>query len=244
LRPSRADVAIYEAAVKEMRAPRALVLGVTPEIVGMQWPAGTDLLALDRSAGMIEHVWPRKGRVARSDWLKLALPDAARDIVIGDNPFTRHRYPEGHRAMLASIRRVLAPGGLLALRYFCRAEQDETPARVFGELRERKIGNFHIFKWRLAMALQPSVAEGVAWGQVWDAWNAEVRGPEALMRDLGWKPEVLRTIEVNRGSTDRVTFPTLSEIRKVLEESFTVLRSFVPSYEMGDRCPIVVARPR
>jgi SAM-dependent methyltransferase len=234
-------VAIYEEVVSNA-GHRALVLGVTPEIVSMRWPAGTELLALDRSAGMIEHVWPRKGLVARSDWLKLALPDASRDVVIGDNPFTRHRYPDGHRAMLASIRRVLAPRGLLVLRYFCRAEADETPGRVFGELREGKIGNFHIFKWRLAMALQPGVSEGVAWGAVWDAWNAAVRDPEAVVRGLGWKPEVLRTIEVNRGSTDRVTFPTLAELKAVLEERFEVVRLVIPDYEMGERCPIVVAR--
>jgi len=237
-------VEIYEREVAQIASPRALVLGVTPEIVGMRWPAGTELLALDRSAGMIEHVWPRKGLVARSDWLKLALPDASRDVVIGDNPFTRHRYPDGHRAMLASIRRVLAPRGLLVLRYFCRAETDETPGRVFGELREGKIGNFHIFKWRLAMALQASVAQGVAWGEVWDAWNAEVRDPEAVLKRLGWKPEVLRTIEVNRGSVDRVTFPRLSEIRQVLGETFDVLQSYVPGYEMGERCPILVSKPR
>ena len=235
---------IYEREVAQIASPRALVLGVTPEIVGMRWPAGTELLALDRSAGMIEHVWPRKGLVARSDWLKLALPDASRDVVIGDNPFTRHRYPDGHRAMLASIRRVLAPRGLLVLRYFCRAEADETPGRVFGELREGKIGNFHIFKWRLAMALQASVAQGVALGEVWDEWNAEVRDPEAVVKRLGWKPEVLRTIEVNRGSVDRVTFPTLSEIRQVLGETFDVLQSYVPGYEMGERCPILVSKPR
>ena len=235
---------IYEREVAQIASPRALVLGVTPEIVGMRWPAGTELLALDRSAGMIEHVWPRKGLVARSDWLKLALPDASRDVVIGDNPFTRHRYPDGHRAMLASIRRVLAPRGLLVLRYFCRAETDETPGRVFGELREGKIGNFHIFKWRLAMALQASVAQGVAWGEVWDAWHAEVRDPEAVVKRLGWKPEVLRTIEVNRGSVDRVTFPRLSEIRQVLGETFDVLQSYVPGYEMGERCPILVSKPR
>jgi SAM-dependent methyltransferase len=224
--------------------PRALVLGVTPEIVAMRWPAGTELLALDRSTGMIEHVWPKRGLVARSDWLKLPLADASRDVVIGDNPFTRHRYPDGHRAMLASIRRVLAPGGLLVLRYFCRAERDEAPARVFADLRAGSIGNFHIFKWRLAMALQPAVSEGIAWGAVWDAWNAEVRDPEALVRGLGWKPEVLRTIEVNRGSVDKVTFPTLAEIRRVLEEGFEVTRAVVPDYEMGERCPIIAARPR
>jgi hypothetical protein len=94
------------------------------------------------------------------------------------------------------------------------------------------------------MTLQPSIAQSVAWGEVWDAWNAAVPEPEALLRELGWKPEVLRTIEVNRGSVDRVTFPNLTELKSVLVETFHITRLVIPGYEMGERCPIVIARPR
>ncbi len=253
LRPSPSDVAIYERAIGgwqagRKRAPRALLLGVTPEIATLRWPPGTQLLAVDRSAGMIEHVWPARaaphGVAARGDWLKLPLADGARDVAIGDNPFTRYRYPQGHRAMLASLRRVLSADGLLVLRYFCGADRPERPAQVFAELRAGRIGNFHVFKWRLAMALQRRLEEGVPWGAVWDAWHAEVRDPEALMRELGWRVELLRTIEVNRGSADRVTFPTYAEVLRVLGEAFEPVQKIVPDYELGERCPIVIARPR
>lgn len=253
LRPSAEDLAIYERAIGgwqagHARPARALLLGVTPEIATMRWPSGTQLLAVDRSGGMIEHVWPAgtapHGAAVRGDWLKLPLRDASRDVAVGDNPFTRHRYPQGHREMLASLRRVVSPDGLLVLRYFCAPDEPERASQVFADLHAGRIGNFHIFKWRLAMALQPSLDEGVPWGAVWDAWHAEVRDPEGLMRTRGWPIELLRTIEVNRGSADRVTFPTYAEVQAVLGEAFEPVQRIVPRYELGERCPIVIARPR
>lgn len=253
LRPAPEDLAIYENAAaawqaERRRAPRALLLGVTPEIATMRWPAGTGLVAIDRSAGMLRHVWPASaaphGAAVRGEWLRLPLADGSRDFAIGDNPFTRYRYPDGHRAMLASLRRALAPDGLLVLRYFCAPDAPESPRRVLDELHAGRIGNFHIFKWRLAMALQKRLEDGVAWGEVWEAWNAEVPDPQALMRSRGWPEALLRTIEVNRGSAERVTFPTFAQLLDVLRAAFEPLKQVVPGYELGERCPIVIARPR
>src|SRR3954468_12555969 len=97
LRPAPEDIAIYEGAVaawqgKPGRAPRALLLGVTPEIATMRWPAGSGLLAVDRSPGRLDDVWPGRaaphGAAVRGNWLQLPVADRSRDIAIGDNPFT------------------------------------------------------------------------------------------------------------------------------------------------------------
>ena len=49
LRPSRDDVAILEGVVQSLHtAPRVLLLGVTPELATLAWPAGTELVAVDR----------------------------------------------------------------------------------------------------------------------------------------------------------------------------------------------------
>jgi SAM-dependent methyltransferase len=248
LRPCPADVAVYEEAVRECSAPRALLLGVTPEIATMRWPAGTELIAIDGSAGMIQHVWPRKGgawRAAlRGDWLRLPLADGSCHVVIGDNPVHLPPFPGRHRAVLASVRRALAPDGILAMRWFCRPERAESLAQVFADLRAGRIGSFNAFKWRLAMALPYDPAEGLQWNAIWEAWNREVRDPAALLRDLGWPPEMLSTIEVNRGVTARVTFPTLREVEALVRESYEEVRSVVLDYELGERCPIVIARAR
>ena len=248
LRPSPEDVAIYERAVAGLgRRPQALLLGVTPEIAAMQWPPGTRLVAIDRSAAMIAHVWPARGRehgaAVRGDWLNLPLAAASQDIVIGDSPL-HQGYPHEQRAALASFRRVLSPEGLFVVRYFCAPDRPETPAAVFADLLGGRIGSFHAFKWRLAMALQRTAGEGVAWGAIWEAWHAEVRDPEALMRALGWPAAQLRTIDVYRGATARISFPTYAEAQALLGEAFAPLQKIVPRYELGERCPIVIARPR
>ena len=53
LRPSPEDVAGYTRAIQDWidlhGAPRVLLLGVTPEIYRLPWPAGHDLLAVDHT---------------------------------------------------------------------------------------------------------------------------------------------------------------------------------------------------
>src|SRR4051794_34579164 len=63
-------------------APRVLLLGVTPEIYRLPWPAGTDFLAINRSAAMIEQVWPgSREQALEADWLDLPLAAGSRDLV-------------------------------------------------------------------------------------------------------------------------------------------------------------------
>jgi uncharacterized protein YbaR (Trm112 family) len=78
LRPGRPGVDVLQRLVAEgctgQRAtrPRALLLGVTPEIATMRWPAGNRLLALDFCSAMIRNVWRapenEDAMVARADW--------------------------------------------------------------------------------------------------------------------------------------------------------------------------------
>jgi hypothetical protein len=54
LRPGTADQALFNAAIASWGsdkgvAPRALILGVTPELFHLDWPTGTQLTALDGS---------------------------------------------------------------------------------------------------------------------------------------------------------------------------------------------------
>ena len=252
LRPAAEDVAIYERAVAawqagHARGPRALLLGVTPEIATMGWPRGTQLVAIDRSAAMIAWVWPARARehgaAVRGDWLNLPLADASQDVVIGDSPL-HQRYPHEQRAALQSFHRVLSRDGLLVVRYFCAPDRAEDPKQVFDDLLAGRIGSFHAFKWRLAMALQRSAEEGVAWGAIWDAWHAWVRDPEAMMRARRWPVAQLRTIDVYQGASARISFPTYAEAKALLAETFDPAQTIVPGYELGERCPIVIARPR
>lgn len=251
LRPGPEDVRTYEAAVRDWSAveahgPRVLLMGVTPEIAAMSWPAGTEVLAIDHSLPMILSVWPGAmaavSGAACGDWARLPLTDGARDVAIGDGCLSAMRYPEQYEGTVRSVHRVLASGGRLILRFFCRPEAAETVSGVFDDLWARRIGNFHVFKWRFLMALHGTLTEGAALGRAWEIWNREVPDPVRLAERLGWSIDTIGTINAYRDVTGCYTFPTLHEAKAVLASHFEVIGVHYSGYELGDRCPILVAR--
>ena len=224
-----------------------LMLGVTPEIATMAWPAGTVVTGVDKSEAMVNRVWPGDipgVRHARcDDWFALPPPLRPYDLVIGDGSINTLRYPGELRRLLARLRSLARPGALLILRSFVRPPTPESVATLVEAAQDHGIGNFHAFKFRLTMALQSSPEEGVPVNEVWQAWRRLELAVERLSKRNGWRPEEIRTIELSRGKQARLSFPTLDELLATLEaEGISVLDRNVPEYEMGDRCPIVVGR--
>jgi hypothetical protein len=146
--------------------------------------------------------------------------------------------------MTRALRRVLRAHGLVLLRFFTRPDRPEPVQQVFEDLFEGRIGNFHVFKWRLAMALHPSLGEGVRLADIWDAWQAAVPRPEELARKLGWPLPEVSTMADFRQVHARYTFPTLAETRSVLAAEFEEIACHFPGYELGERCPTLALRPR
>jgi len=252
LRPAPEEIAFAEQAVSEWHrknqspAINALLLGVTPEIALMQWPATTQLVAIDHSQAMIDGVWPgdTPARTARcAEWVRLPLPDASQHIVIGDGCFNALLYPEYQRAV-SEARRVVRDNGIVVIRFFLRPEISEPVDTVVDDLIHGRIGNFHVFKWRLAMALHGTLKDGVRLADIWDTWHAEVPDPESLAAKLGWPREVVRTINNYRGVATRYTFPTLAEAGAAMARAFIETNCFFSKYELGERCPTLVFRPR
>jgi SAM-dependent methyltransferase len=251
LRPVAEDLRVVEDTAAAWRAAhpgsrlRVLILGVTPELCTLAWPAGTALLAVDRSPDMIRHVWPEVGlppqaSVLVADWRDLPLPDGAFDLVAGDGCSTLLPFPHAHRVFGAEIRRVLAPGGRLIMRAFVQPAEREAPASVGAALWSGRIGSFHAFKWRLAMSLQPSTERGIRLSEIWDAWRAICPDPAALAERLGWPLETITTIDAYRGAPAVYDFPTLEELRAVAGETLVEVACHTPTYELGERCPTLV----
>lgn len=252
LRPAAQDVQLFE---KELRAwqardgavsPRALLCGVTPEIAAMQWPRGTRLTAVDHSRPMIAGVWPGSGvpgSAVCGNWLALPLPAASQDILVGDGCYSLLVGRARYAAFSAELRRVAAGGALLLMRYFVRPERPEARGTVVDDLWQGRIGNFHVFKWRLAMALHGSLEQGVRLGDIWDAWHEAVPDPARLAAQLGWREEVVNTISNYRGVDTCYSFPTLEEAR-ALAGDFDIVSTRIPDYELGARCPTLVMRPK
>lgn len=251
LRPAREDILLLENEIhhwctgKAVAAPRALLCGVTPEVASMHWPAGTQLVAVDHSRPMISGVWPAAaapGIAVCGDWLHLPLADASRHLLIGDGCYSLLVGAAQYAAFTAELRRVATDDALLAMRYFVRPQTAEAVTRVFDDLWRRRIGNFHVFKWRLAMALHGTLEQGVRLGDVWAAWHDAVPDPEKLAAHLGWPVAVVNTIHNYRNVDTRYSFPTLEEVRACTGD-FEIAAMHVPAYELGERCPTLIMRP-
>jgi len=251
LRPAVEDIRFLESRLDQwhartaVAAPLALVCGVTVEIGAMRWPRGTRLTAVDHSLPMISGVWPARqapGAAVCGDWLKLPLADASQHLLIGDGCYSLLVGPDRYAAFSAELRRVAGPDALFAMRYFLRPAQAEPVARVIDDLWQKRIGNFHVFKWRLAMALHGTLEEGVRLGDIWNAWHEAAPDPAALAMHLGWRPEIVNTIHNYRNVDTRYSFPTLEEARGQLG-AFEIVEMHTPSYELGERCPTLIMRP-
>lgn len=246
LRPSREDHRLMEQIIHDVASKngqiRALVLGVTPEMARLNWPNGTELLAVDKSQNMIDKVWPgypNPGEgVLCANWLDLPLENKSRDLVVSDGPFGVLRYPHEYSGVLKQLHRILKPGGFFAFRIFVRPEKNENAADIYQAAMDKTIGNFHVFKLRLLMAMQPDSASGVRTGDVFDKWKKNGPGSKTLSETCGWPVEQVETIEAYRGQEDVYCFPTLAEIQDILDNSnFEILDITQPSYELGERCP-------
>lgn len=250
LRPGPEDVSIFERLVVEhcKPAPKALLLGVTPEIAGMRWPTGTQLLAVDRSQGMIDHVWPNPplagAQALRGDWGNLALPDGDRDLIIGDGSLMQQPFPSGYQLVARELRRVLAPGGVFVMRAFVRPDVVDAPEDVFAALRAGHIKGFHAFKWRLNMSLQPDTRTGVVLGDVWRAFHGAFPDLAEFTALTGWPREAVETIDAYRDGQARYTYPSLNELREVLSPYFSEARCLTGTYELSERCPTLLFAPR
>jgi SAM-dependent methyltransferase len=244
LRPGPEDVAIVEAEVRACERPRVVLLGVTPELATLRWPAGTSLLAIDRSRAMIDTVFPAgAGHAVAGEWTALPCATGSVDVVAGDGALSNLAFPLGYRAFAGEQHRVLAAGGRLILRLFAAPDPGEQLADVGRALAAGRIGSFHALKWRVAMAIQPA-DRNVAVVEILHALDRVAPDRAALAALTGWPAAVIATIEAYRDSALRYSFPTLAEVREVLAGHFTEVACRTPAYELGERCPTLVLQPR
>lgn len=242
LRPGPEDVAAVMAAAAAWEAsagrpPRVLVLGVTPELVGVGW--ATPPVAIERSAAVIGAlVQPGRARPLQADWCALPLADASIDLVLGDGSPSSMVYPGPYRRLAAEVARVLAPGGRLVLRLFAAPPAREPLAAVADDLAAGRIGSFHALKWRVAMAIQPD-ERNVAVTDLAVAIDALVPDRAALAARTGWPRPVLDAVDVYRGSPVTYSFPTRAELEAALAPHLVVVDEVTPGYELGERCPTV-----
>ena len=251
LRPAASDLEFMRATIDRFGSftgqANALLLGVTPEIAEMPWDFPLSLVAVDKSEGMVQGVWPGDTTTRHAlvgDWLSLELPQAPFDLVLGDGVFTLFEHPTGYESLGAALARVTRPAGLFCVRLFCRVTPNEPLERVFEEAFERRIGNFNVFKWRLAMALQGDRTRGVRLADVWNTFVAHADSVANFASRSGFPEAVVGTIEGYADVDDCYSFSTESEVIRALAPHFELLESWHPTYELGERCPHLTFRRR
>ena len=255
LRPVAEDRRLYWQAVEAsldvaaFPAVRALLLGVTPELAALPWPGAAQMVACDSSLDMVRRVWPQNGfpgafaSAVNADWRALPLATARCDLAIGDGCFSVLPDSGSYRRCAQELGRVLRAGGGLVLRLFCPPPIAESAQQVLADLHRGDVGNFHAFKWRLVMAVHAGDA-GACLHDVWNVWSRAFPEPDAVAALSGWSLEAIGTLEAYRNATARYSFFSLDQVRDLLSPEFEFLQVLRPSYELGDRCPIVSLRSR
>lgn len=250
LRPLAEDLALVAAeaaawSAAHGRAPRVLILGVTPELCRLGWPAGTTVRAADRSPDMIAAVWPGAlDAVVCTDWRELGRfhAPASFDLVVCDGGLHLSPWPAGQARLAEVVATLLAPSGLAIFRLFSLPATRETPEAVIAALRAGAIPDMNRLKLRLGMALQASSESGVRLGDVWDRVAAAEPDLAALADRLGWAREHAEALVSYRGSDDRYHFVTTGDAVRALESAGRLrhARTHVPGYAGGEQCPTVV----
>lgn len=250
LRVAPDDVTTYWGAVaglmEEQPVPRVLLLGVTPELYGLPWPAGTDFQAADRSGVMIDKVWKGPGDAVRQeDWTALSLPASSRDLVLCDGGLHLLSHPEAQAQLVRECGRVLCAGGLAVLRLFVPPRKPEPATAVLGDLRDGHVANVSSLRMRLCMALQTDPHQGVRLGEVWARFHTAEPDPESLAARTGWSVDQVCSLDAYRDSIATYSFVTVDEVQDLFcrdPGGFEVESVTVPSYELGERCPTIVLR--
>jgi SAM-dependent methyltransferase len=227
-------------------APGVLVMGVTPEIVQLAWPAGTRLTALDQSADMIATIWrPHPSidsRVARARWQAMPLKDHAIDLGVGDGSLNALPSLADYPAVVAQLSRVLRPGGALVIRCFVRPDRQESLAEVAAEALAGRIAKFAALRWRLAMAMAGGDSFTVAVAEIGVAFNRAFPDRDHLAHVTGWERASLDMIDDYRNAVTRFSFPTLEVLRAAIAPGFELAGLRHGRYELAERCPTLLLR--
>jgi hypothetical protein len=249
LRPSAQDLdfcleAVLQWSRDQGRPPRVLMLGVTPELFHLPWPAGTDFLAVDRTQEMIDYVWPGpRDKVLCSDWRCMRLPENSRDIVLCDGGLHLLAFPEELHRLTHLLKKVVSDRGICIFRLYIPPRHQEFPDSVIRDLMDGKISNLNVLKLRLGMSLMKSADEGVELDTVWRVLEAAAPDLRKLASRLGWPFSHIAAIYAYRGSRARYYFSMPDQLSALFcngQGGFKFHDLREPTYELSERCPTVI----
>ena len=240
LRPNEEIVSAYRRAI-EGHDKRVLLLGVTAALADI----GETLLAIDRNHQMIANAWPgdtERRQALNGDWL--AMPIHGRDFTaaVGDGVLTAIAFSQ-YETLFSQIGNLLIPGAKLAIRLYETPEPGETVLQVREQTMAGKISGFHAFKWRLAMAIVAEARDAaIPVASIHQTFQREFPNRAALSAATGWPLDEMAEIDAYDGNPMIYWFPTRREVLAHLPAEFAKPRfERSGSYELAERCPLLVA---
>jgi len=252
LRPSAEDLQFVEAALESYSPPKTrkeplsvLLLGVTQELSQRDWPSPVQLTSVDNEMAMIKKIWSTSTatrRVLCGDWLRLPFGQCVFSAALGDGSLNSIQFPEHHHRVSSELARVLRKDGIFIIRLFARPEKTELIDAVFSDI--FNIESFHVFKWRLAMAVQGcNTIGGVQLCHIWDAYHTRFEHPK-LVAATGWPLEEINTIDAYRNNNTVYSFPTTREVVEILSPQFQLIDQKIGNYQLAERCPTLIFKKR
>ncbi len=241
--PLRPPAAAVDAIARQLagHAGPTLLLGVTPELA----PIADDLTAVERSAAMIDAVWPGdegRRRAVLGNWQDLASIGGRYVAAVGDGSLNSLPMA-AYTVVFAQLAGVLELGARIAIRTFVRPAEPAPLASVGERVATGPVGGFHAHKWRIAMAVAGEAGRAdIAVAEILAAFEALHPDRDALVAATGWDRAVVDTIDGYRGSAEVYSFPTAGQLLAAVPAPFVDPR-LVPSgeYELADCCPLLVA---
>jgi SAM-dependent methyltransferase len=226
---------------------RILVLGVTPEVIQLDWPPLAHIVAADASRAMIGSIWRPHGSVRSSvvcaRWQDLPFPDAAFDAVCGDGSLNALPDLADYGTVLREVGRVMRAEGALVLRCFIRPDRMESAEQVVARARAGAFPTTSAFRLHFAFAL--AEAEGsIGLAAMRDAFNALVSDRDALAQATGWPRGEIDRVDFDKDSRIRLTFPRQSHLAALAGPHFVIERSERGTYTQSEQCPTLLFRTR
>ncbi len=246
-RPSLEDGAIITSIAKKKRygnnSTHIAVLGVTPEIIQLDWPKGSTIDAVDMNPWMIEklykphHTFPTT--VHQGYWQSMPMSNASVDLVVGDGIFTPLETVDDYHALFCEMNRILKPAGVMIIRAFIRPDKREKIENIVSDTLAGKIQYFGSLKWRIAMALVDD-SFSIKPAEIHRVFESHFSDRNNLSTLCNWSMETISTIDSYRDMESVFTFPTLDELTQLSQKYAKITDIQSGTYELADRCLTIV----
>jgi len=228
---------------------RGIVLGVTRQIV--EWCRNNDLRVsvMDlcepaaRSLQLIHKDWDGL-EVLVDDWLTTNCADHSFCWAAGDGVVNAVGSGRNAASLLRQVHRLLLPGSMAVLRHLLRPFPTPAADDVFAKLARGGIRNFSAFRHQVAQSLQPSFMDGISTCVARKAILESGVLDGKTQVPFGWPAEQLKRLDYWAAEGGSLCYPTLEELRALMNPDFEELDISCGAYEMAELSPTIACRTR